>query len=213
VYIKITDKCNMSCEHCGYACTSKGKHMSRKTWKQAIKLANDIDDTVSIGGGEPTLHPDFWEIIGTLIGTISSDYIWLATNGSMTDTAIALAGLARKGILGCALSLDVFHDPIDPKVVEAFTKDRKKSYAYEPQTPDARAIRDTSNHLIKAGRCEDGEEGCVCEDIVIEPSGAVRGCGCIDAPVLGNVWEYELPEFWERGVCSKKQIKEERDKL
>jgi len=33
MYIQITDKCNMTCEHCGFACTKKGSFMSLDTFK------------------------------------------------------------------------------------------------------------------------------------------------------------------------------------
>lgn len=179
--------------------------MTRRTWKQALRFATEREDYISIGGGEPTLHPDFWEIIGKLIGTVKEGYVWLATNGSMTETSIALAGLAKKGVIGCALSQDCFHDPINPKVVEAFTKDKRKYSQFDNQTPDAREIRDVSAKLIKAGRCMDSEEGCICEDVCIDVSGAIRGCGCADAPVFGDIWAPKIPVDWDCGACSKRQ--------
>lgn len=204
MYIQLTTKCNMTCAHCGMSATNKGKHMSRKIWKQAIKIARENCGQISIGGGEPTLHPDFWEIMGSLMGIGEDVSIWLATNGSQTDTSLALAALAKKGVIGCALSQDSYHDKIDPRVIKAFTRE---DVAYNRNMDDAREIRNVDNKLIKAGRCEDGEEGCICPDVFITPDGQVKGCGCADAPTFGNVFKYTLPEDWDDGECSKNQVK------
>ena len=195
----------MHCKHCGFACTSKGKDMPKKIWKQAIKLALNYDSAISIGGGEPTIHPEFWEIMGVAMGSSREDgYVWLATNGSQTDTSIALAGLAKKGVIGCALSQDEWHDPIDNKVIQAFTKDKKSYSSYDNHTPDAREIRRTVDP-VKSGRCKDGRKGCVCEDLVIEPDGKIRACGCSEAKVLGDVFNFKLPEDYQFGECSCKK--------
>jgi hypothetical protein len=115
-----------------------------------------------------------------------------------------LAGLAKKGVIGCALSLDEWHDPIDKKVIEAFTKDKKAYNSYDNHTPDAREIRRTVEPY-KSGRCKDGKIGCVCEDLVIEPDGKIRGCGCAEAKVLGDVFNFKLPEDYQFGECSCKK--------
>ena len=122
MYLKITSRCNMSCAHCCGNCTAKGVDMSQKTFDAAINLAENYSETISIGGGEPTLHPRFWQFLGQCLGTFDS--VWLATNGSKTKTALQLANMAKKGILGVALSQDTYHDPIDPTVIQAFTKNR-----------------------------------------------------------------------------------------
>jgi len=168
--------------------------MSIETFRNALKY----EEMITIGGGEPTLHPQFWQIIGEALG--HSEDVWLATNGSQTQTSLTLASLAKRGVLGVALSLDEFHDPIDPKVIEAFRKTGIRDN-------DRREIRNTSEHLIKAGRCKDGKEGCICEDIMIKPDGTVKGCGCKDAIVLGDINDenFEMPTEWEYGNCSKNQ--------
>lgn len=209
MYLQITTKCNMKCAHCGYACTAKGKHMPMSVVRKALEYF--AGDVISIGGGEPTLHPKFWEIIGLSLGSCGSEegYVWLATNGSITPTALALANMAKRGILGVALSRDQFHDPIDQAVIDAFTKPERNYDGFSRGTPDAREIRDTSHNLIKAGRCEDGIDECICEDILVEPSGQIRGCGCKDAQYFGTVFNPQIPECYERGTCSNKQTDED----
>lgn len=193
----------MECEHCCYACTTHGQDMSLKTFRKALKY----DEIVSIGGGEPTIHPKFWEILGLAIG--NSEYVWLATNGKKTDIAIALAKLAQKGVIGCDLSQDSYHEPIDEEVVQAFTKNKKAGIGgyYSTDNNDARSIRNVTGKEIISGRCDFGDnKGCVCPELFCAPDGTIKGCGCIDAPVFGNInAEVNIPDEWQHGECYKDQ--------
>lgn len=200
MYIQITTRCNMSCEHCCYSCTADGEDMSIETFKKALD-----DEHVSIGGGEPTVHPQFWEFLGVAIG--SCEYVWLATNGKKTDTALVLAKLAKKGVIGCDLSQDEYHDYIEPKVIQAFTKTKRDGVSgfYNTLDNDSRNIRDVTGREINAGRCDFGtDKGCVCSDIICKPDGSVYACGCNDAPCFGNVnSEINIPDEWIYGECYK----------
>lgn len=200
----ITSRCNMSCEHCCSNCTAEGQDMSYETWVKALAFVLDWGgEAISLGGGEPTLHPLFWQILGESIANI--DYVWLATNGSITNTALALAKMAQKGVIGCDLSQDSYHDPIDPKVLKAFTRETKSSGIdtfYVP-TPadDQRAIRNVEGREMCAGRCDWGVIDCVCEDMIIMPDGTIKACGCDDAPTFGTVFEPRIPDEWCFGQC------------
>lgn len=82
-YLQITTKCNMFCNHCCYSCGKWGKHGDYETIKDAIDFAAREDNcTISIGGGEPTLHPHFFDILKRCLSEF--DYLCLATNGSQT---------------------------------------------------------------------------------------------------------------------------------
>lgn len=204
MYLKITSRCNMSCPHCGMNCTAKGEDMTPRVYKKAIEFATDTE-SITLGGGEPTLHKDFWGILGLSIGSVEN--VWLATNGSQTETSLKLANMARRGVIGCALSLDCYHDPIDPRVIQAFTRN-KSNYGFNyggGSENDYREIRDVTGREIIAGRCEEGEEGCVCEGLMIEPNGDIKACGCDDAPTLGTIFKPCIPEDWETYTCHKKQ--------
>jgi len=224
MYIQITTRCNMTCEHCSQRASERGSDMSLKTYKNAIELCKDYDDMVQLGGGEPTLHPKFWEFLG--LG-LSVGELWLATNGSNTETSLALCGMARRGVIGCALSMDHWHDPIDWDVVEAFQDGMKRSMRsndnsglyYTDQgyqaakAGDGREIRDVSNNILKRGRAIDNEcwheDGCVCNTLTVKPNGDARGCGCPRATKLGNVNEtVNIPDWWEYGECCKNQDEE-----
>ena len=182
MYIQITDHCNMACAHCGYSCGPRKKSfMSLSLFEAALEMLDT--DSLSIGGGEPTLHPQFWAMIGIGLGTC--DNVWLATNGSQTKTALRLAHMARNGVLGCDLSQDYYHAAIDPQVVKAFNVG-----AYRGHDNDLRAVRNVNHKIVRAGRAIRTrtwqKEGCICEDIMVDPDGNIWSCGCKKL-LLGHV--------------------------
>lgn len=64
VDLKITDYCDFGCTFCYQSSTKKGNHASFENLKSTIKmLANSGTMEIAIGGGEPTSHPDFLEIL------------------------------------------------------------------------------------------------------------------------------------------------------
>lgn len=64
VDLKITNKCNNGCTYCYQNSTPNGVHGNYfKIWEILGKLKDFKVLEVAIGGGEPTLHPDFWNII------------------------------------------------------------------------------------------------------------------------------------------------------
>ena len=204
MYIQITTKCQMKCAHCCMSATRKGEDMAWETFKAAV----DQDEYPGLGGGEPTLHPQFEKFLFYAIGKCES--VWLATNGGITDTALVLARLAQRGVIAADLSQDPWHDEIDPKVVEAFTK------PVDHGPYDARNIRRVSGNVIRQGRAArrdfDGlaNDGCVCEDFFVKPDGTVRQCGCPKSPVIGDVfkgWKGLEDRFGNRDMACYKTCK------
>jgi organic radical activating enzyme len=64
VDLKITDKCNRECSYCYQASISNGRHASHENIYDIIKaLAKMEVFEIAIGGGEPTLYPDFLNIL------------------------------------------------------------------------------------------------------------------------------------------------------
>jgi len=217
MYLQITTKCNMTCAHCCFSCGKNGKHADYNTIIDAIAFVRDIDDgAITIGGGEPTLHPRFFDILRHCLEDF--DYVWFATNGSQTKTMFRLSDILdgydyenldnyytcsteeimndydchpgdiiyQENKLTVALSQDYFHDQIDNKIIELWTKkaNQHKHSGYE--------IRDVSRHVIKEGRAkitgEGFEDGCVCSDIMIKPNGDLKLCGCLKSPIIGNIY-------------------------
>jgi organic radical activating enzyme len=204
MYIRITSKCNMECEHCCYSCSpNKGEHMNFKTFKRCFEVLDS--EYITLGGGEPTLNPQFEKFL--LYSLSKAEGTFIITNGKHTERALLLASLNKqfkhqknkhrtsdyykndKSLLqqkfGAELSLDPYHEPIDDKVKEIFKEQGM--------------IRDTSNNLINNGRCDFGEDDrCVCDDFLIEPDGTIKQCGCDGSPIWGNVWDKDL-SFNESG--------------
>jgi hypothetical protein len=64
VDIKITDYCDEGCQYCYQGSTVKGEHASMDTIRQVIYSLAELETfEVAIGGGEPTQHPKFIEIL------------------------------------------------------------------------------------------------------------------------------------------------------
>jgi MoaA/NifB/PqqE/SkfB family radical SAM enzyme len=166
--------------------------MTVKTFKKCLEVMESLGDTLSIGGGEPTMHPKFWEIIGLSLGS-NCESVWMATNGKITETALRLANMAKKGVLAVALSQDEWHDEIDYEVVSAFTVDNLNN-GYGKNNNDMREIRTVST-LSNIGRAlENGigdSESCVCDDTVVQPDGTVFACGCLEKQ-LGNIFDADI---------------------
>ncbi len=65
--IEITDRCNLTCPTC-YA-ESSPTHGRHRTFEEVEAMVDLVvrnegePDVVQISGGEPTLHPQFWEIL------------------------------------------------------------------------------------------------------------------------------------------------------
>ena len=181
----------MFCAHCGMNCTRHGENMSFATFKKAI----ECNDCITIGGGEPTIHPHFEKFL--LYAIAHCESVFIITNGKKTDTALALARLINDERFGAELSQDPYHESIDEKVVRAFEG----------------RIRDTSLNLINAGRCDWGKDDCICEgDAFVKPNGDVRQCGCADSPKVGTVFDNEIrpitspdsKDEWGEWICYKK---------
>ena len=138
-------------------------------------------------GGEPTLHPNFWEMVEL---SMASGYvgkkIWMATNGSQKETTKKLAEMAQKGLISVSVSVDRFRPPLDSEVKEWFTKEEKD----EKDEKDLRSFY-INNIPLKMGRGKRlrGVTGCCCQAIFITPNGDVHQCGCPDRLKIGDVFK------------------------
>jgi len=60
--LQITDRCNLQCRHC-YIGEGSHRDLSLKQIQQVLKEFEEIHGLrLLLSGGEPLLHPDFWEI-------------------------------------------------------------------------------------------------------------------------------------------------------
>jgi len=235
MYLQITTRCNMTCAHCCYSCApGKGKHGEYNTIIAAIAYAREQgEESISIGGGEPTLHPRFFDILRHCLNDF--DYVWLATNGSNTKAMYRLHNIIQgcdyesferedyctceeteectcepSGIiyqedkLSVALSQDHFHE-----------RDKVSQRIVDLWTRQANQhrhshyeVRNLNNNVAGQGRAAKTGSGwgehCVCEDFILRPDGKIKLCGCTHSPIIGDVWH---------GVAAKWQDKIDSDKF
>lgn len=220
MYYQITTRCNMSCEHCSFACEAKGEDMTPETMELCLVIV-PCDETPMIGGGEPTLHPLFWNFLFNVLSYCNESPPWLATNGKRTKDALRLCRLAKRGVIGCALSLDKWHDPIDPTVVAAFKKGlgHADHSLHTTDFLDGREIRDVGeDHSVLAPfrRPLDGgnEEVCPVQSRFVTPGGDIKFCGCRNAPVIGHVRDGHVPDVDEEASgydCWNEYLRETED--
>ncbi len=82
--VEITDRCNLTCPTC-YAGSSPtyGRHRTLEEVKKMLDTIVEYEkepDVVQISGGEPTLHPQFFEILD-YAKTLPIRHIMINTNG------------------------------------------------------------------------------------------------------------------------------------
>jgi MoaA/NifB/PqqE/SkfB family radical SAM enzyme len=164
------------------------------TFKRAICYGDEFN---VLGGGEPTLNPDFIPMVEWAVGYGAN--IWFVTNGSRVNKMkkiIELQEIYGEDKLGFEVSCDPFHDwKLQNPWLLAYAE-RKK------------IIRNTSDRgeLMKAGRAKklsqdyELQERCGCDDLNILPDGRVRLCGCLNAPIIGNInYSFDVPaEYYDK---------------
>lgn len=195
----------MLCSHCCNSCGPKGANMGRKVFEAACKIAYSRGDHIFIGGGEPTLHPDLFGFIGIALSYDSEGMLGMVTNGKITEAALRLSWMARRGILSVELSQDSYHEPIEQKVVDAFTV--KRDYMNR-NTDDRRGIR-TVSRISAMGRAASwGDDTCACEDLVVTWDGSIYQCGH-QTRKFGTVFKPKIPDDYESQTCSQQHNTEE----
>ena len=71
VWLEITGKCQLGCEHCYADSGPKGSHgtMTLEHWQTVIGDARELGvGMVQFIGGEPTLHPHFADLVEHALG-------------------------------------------------------------------------------------------------------------------------------------------------
>jgi len=189
--LQITSRCNMKCGHCCMSCEpGKGEDMSMKIVRAALAMDNY---SITIGGGEPTMHPLFEKILLETIAVPKMDsdcgLIVVITNGTHKKRSLMLVELCRNNVILADLSTDYYHDRemVSDEVYEAFGslddgyRDVTKNGSREPEP--------VGRYLETLGLdWEDIEQKkCSCDSLIVEPNGDVHQCGCPDAPLVGNV--------------------------
>jgi mycofactocin radical SAM maturase len=105
---ELTYACNLTCAHC---LSSSGRRDPRElSTAQAKAVIDELERMqvfyVNIGGGEPTIRPDFWELVEYAVAHHVG--VKFSTNGVRIDPERArfLASPAMKGYVDVQISLD-----------------------------------------------------------------------------------------------------------
>ena len=97
----ITDKCNLNCAACNHFCPLVPADTEHKSMEQiekdltALSKFRDHIKKVTILGGEPTLHPNFTEILYLTRKLFPKNLLEVTTNG----TTYKKIGIFKKAIL------------------------------------------------------------------------------------------------------------------
>jgi mycofactocin biosynthetic radical S-adenosylmethionine protein MftC len=102
---ELTYACNLSCVHC---LSSSGRRDPRElTTAACMAVIDELERMqvfyVNIGGGEPTVRPDFWDLVD--YATAHHVGVKFSTNGVKIDLAAARR-LAASGYVDVQISLD-----------------------------------------------------------------------------------------------------------
>lgn len=115
LFFELTDSCNMSCIHCG---SSSSPHNRTFLKFEGIKSVLDSvakkyspgEIMVCLTGGEPLLHPDFYNI--AKYATDAGFLCGITTNGTLIDETAAQK-IKESGIRSMAISLDGIEETHD----------------------------------------------------------------------------------------------------
>jgi len=153
--------------------------MSREVFEKAMSLAHDYQWGMTLGGGEPTLHPNLlkWVMDASLncldaSMDMGSPAVLVVTNGKKKDVALKLAKLGHLGVIQAELSQDMWHDRIDPEVIREFT--RFPASRYGDKKVGHSGIRNVEGGVKGMGRA------------LTNGLQDVDGCGC-QTKKLGNI--------------------------
>ena len=178
----------MRCPHCCFNCTEKGDDID---YKKVLKIAEHNVRIATVGGGEPTLHPQFRKIVEGFIELRL--VIGVVTNGSNAKETRWLIKKAEENKLIVALSWDQYHDAslVDPKIKRFFLE----NYGTGSQSKIQLKPEPWMSHhhwLMKFGRGKKLKEAasvgskCLCEEFFVKPDAKIYYCGCPGSDVVGD---------------------------
>lgn len=81
--VEITSSCNLKCRMCYAGSGPGGKHLSTEECRRAIDRLVETEgrpEVLQLSGGEPTIHPEFLEVLGYACGQ-PIDVVMINSNG------------------------------------------------------------------------------------------------------------------------------------
>jgi len=105
--VQIDERCNLHCAHCFVSATTRGQSMPFERIKDLLipRLAQCQVERVTLTGGEPTIHPQFLDVVRAFRG--AGMQVGVCTNGT-TLREPQITALAAIGGVHCNVSLDGF---------------------------------------------------------------------------------------------------------
>jgi MoaA/NifB/PqqE/SkfB family radical SAM enzyme len=113
LYVAVTNHCNRACPWCSTCSSPAGQtFLSVEALRDAFPTAGDFE--VQLEGGEPTVHPRFWELVGAARAEPRCRRLVIVTNGVRLprDEERLRADLARLGT-PLTLKLSINHHLLD----------------------------------------------------------------------------------------------------
>lgn len=115
----ITSKCKMGCSHCLHDCKPEGVDIALETLKDAIDFIKRIGSVIIlVSGGEPTEHPQFFDIMEILITEFGRKRLVISSTGDFFKDAKYSYRMKKLNV-----KVQVTNDPrYYPRPVENFDK-------------------------------------------------------------------------------------------
>jgi len=122
--VQIDERCNLRCAHCFVSATQQGQTMGYDDIVDKVipRLAACRVDRVTLTGGEPTIHPEFLDVVRAF--RRAGMGVGVCTNATTLREA-QIAELAEIGGVHCNVSLDGFR----PESHGKFRGDRDSFHA------------------------------------------------------------------------------------
>ena len=114
--LEITSSCNLTCPMCYASSSPGGKHLSLADCKRQIDRLVEVEgraEVCQLSGGEPTLHPQFAEILEYALSH-EIDYVMVNTNGIRfaRDPSLVELVARHKDRLEIYFQFDGLHDDV-----------------------------------------------------------------------------------------------------
>lgn len=131
----ITEKCEKNCEFCYRGCTCDGEHAKLDDifYLERIFIDSKVFQ-VAIGGGEPTLHPDFSTILetmnqhGIMVNFTTYDTTWLDSSSIKDSVLRHVSGIGYSvHSLNDVESLELVRYTLNSRIDEIYQETRDDS--------------------------------------------------------------------------------------
>ena len=103
LFFEITNRCNLSCKHCGSNCTGRGQSLALEDVEKTLTEVRAEKPMICLTGGEPMLHPQIFEM-GQLVRSMG--LFWGMTTNATLINEEAVVKLRRSGLSTVSVSLD-----------------------------------------------------------------------------------------------------------